>query len=263
MLLAVLGIIGYLFSAIALLLIFFNHAKLSLKFVVLPGIVAFICHVLFVQLHYQLNEPSAYNLVLVANIISLVVGFTALGFAQKYHNYFVVPVCFLFSSLMLFIGIFAPISLTTVASWSIETLSHISFALLAYAVLTITTLLSFQYSFISNRLKSHDLSVLQLPLPALNDVEKQIFKLLLSGTLFLTVSIITGAVFLDNFFGSGQSHKAILSILAWCCFTSLLIGHSLLGWRGNITLALTLSGSTLLTLGYFGSRIIHDFVMMH
>ncbi|AWB68039.1 hypothetical protein C2869_17115 [Saccharobesus litoralis] len=258
---AVIGVLGYLISAAALLLLFFKHYNYQLKIIITPGLLAVVMHTLFIHQHFDLASPDSYNLVLVVNIVSLVVSFASIGFAQKFNNFFVLPVCFVFTAVMLLIGLVAPVDLPTVASWSSQTLSHIGFAIGAYAILTVATLLAFQYRFVSYRLKMHDLSILRLPIPALNEIERQIFQLLITGTLCLTISIITGALFLDNFFGSGQSHKAILSIIAWGCFSCLLLGHAIWGWRGTITLVLTLSGSTLLTLGYFGSRFVRDFIM--
>ncbi|NTS76049.1 cytochrome c biogenesis protein CcsA [Catenovulum sp. SM1970] len=259
--LAIAGIVAYFASAVALLLIFFKNKKIALPQAFLPGLVALLAHLNFIAFNFNIEDANGYNLLLVVNLICVVITSIAIAFAKQYHNYFVLPVCFVVSALVLSLDLFVPADLATTTNWTADTMLHISLALIAYALLIISTLLSIQYSFISHKLKQHDLSVLSLPIPALNLIEAQIFRILAIGTLLLTVSIVIGYAFLDNFWGSGQAHKTILASLAWLCFTSLLFGHYKLGWRGNRVLLLTAIGSTLLTIGYFGSRFIREIVL--
>jgi ABC-type uncharacterized transport system permease subunit len=261
MLLATFSVLAYLGSAISLLRLFFKHVKISLTKSILLGVLGLIIHAAFIATHFNLLDAHSYNLLLVSNLICILITGFALSFAKLSKNYFVMPVCFIFNSIIIIVSSLVPNNLETIASWSLELISHISLALIAYAILIISTLLAYQYNFISKKLKQHDLSVLTLPIPSLNTIEKQIFQLLFIGTATLALSILTGVVFLENFLGSGQSHKAILSIFALVCFTTLLIGHAKFGWRGHITLTLTITGSVFLTLGYFGSRFIQDFIL--
>ncbi len=258
---ALAGAVTYLTSAIALLVIFFKHHHIPTKLPLILGIFALVCHAIYISTQFDLGQASSYNLLLVVNIISLMISIVSLGFALYFKNFFVIPVCFSFTALVALSALFVPANLSSHSTWSLEVISHISSSLFAYAMLIIATLLSIQYSFISQRLKSHDLSFLRLPIPPLNLIEKQIFNLLLLGTSLLTCSIILGIAFLDDFFGSGQAHKAVLSILGWLCFVILLIGHKVAGWRGNITLFIMLSGASFLSIGYFGSRFIRDIVL--
>lgn len=255
------GVTAYLFSTLCFLLIFLKRKTINTKLAILPGIAAIACHAIYLSVHFALNEPGAYNLLLAVNVITIGISVVATGIALKFKNFFTIPVCYGVSGLILITDLFVPNNMATLAQWSIQTVSHISLALLAYALLMIATLLAFQYSFVSNRLKHHDLSILSLPMPALNQIEKQIFKVLVIGNSALTLSIATGILFLDNFFGSGQAHKAIMTIAAWGCFSALIFGHIKFGWRGRLALVLTVAGSLLLTLGYFGSRLIREILL--
>ena len=70
-------------------------------------------------------------------------------------------------------------------------------------------------------------------MPPLMTVEKRLFQLISAGLLLLTLSIASGLFFLEDMFAQGKSHKAILSILAWCVYALLLWGHHTRGWRGR------------------------------
>ncbi len=258
---APLAIICYLFSALGLLLSLFNKRTLNLLSLTTIGVVGLLLHIVFVGLHYHLNDEHAYSLVLATNVISVTVTLISAMFAIYTRNYFALPVNLIFSAGVLFISLFIPVEKANFAAWTFEMLAHISLSVISYAILLIATLLAMQYSLIASRLKHHDLSVLSLPMPSLDAIERQIFTLLKVGLSVLTVSIITGFVFLENFIGSGQAHKVVLTLLAWFCFMGVLIGHMKLGWRGKRILVISLTGSVLLTLGYFGSRLVKEFIL--
>ncbi|MCU4675764.1 cytochrome c biogenesis protein CcsA [Catenovulum sp. 2E275] len=251
----------YLVSSIGLLLALFNKRTINLLSLTTIGVFGLFFHSIFVGQHYQLNDEHAYSIILATNVVSATVTLIACMFAIYSRNYFALPVCLLFTAAILLLSLFIPIEQTSVTTWTVEMLAHISMAIISYGILLIATLLAMQYSIISGRLKHHDLSVLSLPMPSLDAIEKQIFTLLKFGLITLTISIATGFVFLEHFIGSGQAHKVVLTLLAWLCFMCILIGHLKLGWRGKRILVLSVTGSALLTLGYFGSRLIKEIIL--
>ena len=139
-------------------------------------------------------------------------------------------------------------------------LSHISFALVAYCVLIIATLYAFQVTYINLKLKSKNLSAVA-HLPPLMQVEKQLFSILTVGTAILFISQIIGFVFLDGFLAKENAHKTILSLLSFAIYGLILWGHFEKGWRGHRVLVLMVSASALLTLAYFGSRFVKEFIL--
>ena len=50
-------------------------------------------------------------------------------------------------------------------------------------------------------------------------------------------------------------------LLALLLFGALSWGHARLGWRGKTAITLTISGSVLLTLAYFGSRFVKEVLL--
>ena len=81
------------------------------------------------------------------------------------------------------------------------------------------------------------------------------------GWIILTLSLLSGLLFIDNFFASNLLYKTILSILSWLTFGLLLFGHYIYGWRGNLAAILTLTAFITLAIGYFGSRFVIEIIL--
>jgi len=93
-------------------------------------------------------------------------------------------------------------------------------------------------------------------LPALVVLESLLFKLITTGFLLLSVSLISGLLFINDIFAQHLLHKTVLSISAWLVFGLLLWGRWRYGWRGSLAVRMTLAGIVLLLLGYFGSKLV-------
>jgi ABC-type uncharacterized transport system permease subunit len=115
-------------------------------------------------------------------------------------------------------------------------------------------------SYINLKLKEKKFSAVN-HLPPLMQVEKQLFVLLLLGTVFLFVSQLTGFVFLENYIAKSNAHKTIFSLMALVLYAVILWGHYNKGWRGHRVLLMTNTATLLLTLGYFGSRFVKEFLL--
>jgi ABC-type uncharacterized transport system permease subunit len=85
--------------------------------------------------------------------------------------------------------------------------------------------------------------------------------MLTAGVLFLSVSLISGFMFIENLFAQHLVHKTVLSLLAWLIFSGLLLGRWRYGWRGKTATKWTLSGFVLLVLAYFGSKFVLELVL--
>ena len=71
-----------------------------------------------------------------------------------------------------------------------------------------------------------------------------------------------GFLFLDGMISHENLHKTILSVLALLVYSTILWGHYNRGWRGHRVLILMVTGSALLTLAYFGSRFVKEFILL-
>lgn len=92
--------------------------------------------------------------------------------------------------------------------------------------------------------------------PPLMTVERHFFTLTMVAQGLLTVALVTGMIYLHNFFAPEHIHKAIFSFIAWIVYNILLLGQWKLRWRGNRVLIYSISGMILLSVAYFGSRMV-------
>ncbi len=140
-------------------------------------------------------------------------------------------------------------------------ISHILLSVLAYAIFTIATFQALMLAYQNRQIKhKHPTGMIRL-LPPLQTMEALLFELLWSGQILLTLSIISGFVFLDDIFAQHLVHKSIFSLIAWLIYATLLAGHWLKGWRGPSAVRWTLGGFSALMLAYFGTKLVLEFIL--
>lgn len=139
--------------------------------------------------------------------------------------------------------------------------SHILFSLLGYSTLFLATLQALLLSAQSKQLHNHQPGGLIRSLPALQDMENLLFRLIFTGVILLSAGLLTGFIFLDDLFGKQVLHKTVLSITAWVVYTTLLIGHWRQGWRGRKAILWTIVAFVLLILAFFGSKFVQEVLL--
>lgn len=139
-------------------------------------------------------------------------------------------------------------------------LGHIALSVIAYSLLTIAAAQAALLSFGDSRLRRHDLAVMR-NMPPLETMEQLMFELLWIGLAFLTMSIASGFLFLENLDDPGLVHHTAITLGAWAVFAVLLWGRHRLGWRGATASRWTLAGFALLALGYFGSKLVLEIIL--
>ncbi len=139
--------------------------------------------------------------------------------------------------------------------------SHVYTSILAYSLLALAALQAILLAFQDRQLRhKHPRGVMRF-LPPLQTMEELLFQTLTLGFVLLSLSLLTGFVFLDDMFAQHLVHKTVLSIVAWFVFGGLLLGHWRLGWRGRTAIRLTLAGFVLLMLAYFGSKFVLELIL--
>jgi ABC-type uncharacterized transport system permease subunit len=140
-------------------------------------------------------------------------------------------------------------------------LAHILLSILAYGLLTMAMFQSLLLLLQDYQLKHKHPSGLIRSFPALQTMESLLFGFLWGGWVLLSLSLVSGWLFLDNLFTQHLAHKTILSCFAWVVFAVLLWGRHQLGWRGHKAIRWTLAGFCLLMLAYFGSKLVKEFIL--
>lgn len=138
------------------------------------------------------------------------------------------------------------------SSWG--TSAHILIASVAYSLFTAACGVGILLAAQEYQLKHHKLKQL-LRVPPLQVLEQLMFEFIWAAFILLTITIVTGFYFIEDMFAQHLVHKTFFTITSWFVFSGLLLGRHIAGWRGQLTVKLTLSGFSLLMLGYFGSQI--------
>ncbi len=92
-------------------------------------------------------------------------------------------------------------------------------------------------------------------------MESLLFHVIWAGQITLTVSILSGFVFIQDMFAQSLVHKTALSIVAWLIYSVLLFGRHQQGWRGSYAIRWTLAGFCTLMMAYFGSKLVIELIL--
>lgn len=142
-----------------------------------------------------------------------------------------------------------PLYLTTQSKAMV---AHILIAILAYSLISLATIQVMLYAYQERQLKARKEPSLLLALPPLQTMETLFFKLLTVGFIMLSLTLMTGVLFSEQFF----NHHIVLTVAAWCLFAYLLFQHYRHGLRGSQAVKLTIIGFVLIQLGYFGTKLV-------
>lgn len=138
--------------------------------------------------------------------------------------------------------------------------SHVVISLLAYSVLGIATAQAVLFRIQERRFKQNKLGMIIRSLPPLQLMGATMMQLLFIGYALLTLTLITGILFIENIFGQHLAHKTFFTIIAWIIYSLFLWGHFRFGWRGRIATRFIIWAYTFLLLAYVGTQTIFLFI---
>ncbi len=138
---------------------------------------------------------------------------------------------------------------------------HILSSIVAFSLLNIAALQALLLAIQDQQLRSHQPKRLILALPPLQAMETLLFQMIGAGLFFLTASLLSGFIFIEDLFAQHLLHKTVLAMIAWVIFSGLLFGRIRYGWRGKIAIQWTLIGFVLLLLAYFGSKLVLELIL--
>ncbi len=138
---------------------------------------------------------------------------------------------------------------------------HVIISLVSYSILCLSAAQSLILKVQEKKLQSNQPTGLIASLPSLDAMDNLLFKILALGVLFLSASLLSGLIFLEDIFAQHLAHKTILSIIAWIIFVFLIIFRKVYGWRGNKAANITLVGFFILFLSYFGTKAVLELIL--
>jgi ABC-type uncharacterized transport system permease subunit len=145
------------------------------------------------------------------------------------------------------------------ADWKVGV--HIVFSLFSAGLLTLASLQALATAVLDRVLHHPGNIALARRLPPLQTMERLLFQLIFVGFFLLSLTLLSGLLFIHDLFGQHLVHKTVLSIAAWLMFGVLLWGRRRYGWRGRTALRWALSGYALLVLAYFGSKLVLEQIL--
>ena len=224
-------------------------------------ILALITHAYWLYLHILLLHGQNLPILNVLALVTFIISMLATLASKTFSTGVLLPIIYFCSVINLIAINYLPSQFVTHLESHPQVAIHILFALLAYSILSIASLFALQLAYLDYRLKKRKLPLTKINMPPLMTLEKSLFQIILIGFILLTITLLTGFIFIDNIFAQDQVDKVIFSIIAWIMFAVLLWGRFARGWRGRLTIYITIIGSSLLTLGYFGSRFVQEVIL--
>lgn len=253
----------YLLSAGAQYLLLTEHNRWistsKLKATKTLGILAIASHTVLLQNSLHLEQGISLSIFTTGSLVSWLVALVLIisSFRQQVENLFI-AVFPMAALLILCDGFF---SVATPKPYEGGLISHILLSILSYSIFTLAAFQAVLLHRQNNALKHNISGPLLYSLPPLQTMERLLFEMLWTGFFLLSVSLITGVIFVDNIFDQHLVHKMFLSFISWLIFATLLTGRIFWGWRGNKAIRWTIGGFISLMLGFFGSKLVLEILL--
>ncbi|CCP02180.1 Inner membrane protein ypjD [Erwinia amylovora Ea644] len=253
---AILALFAYSFSLALIIPSLLRKNSTWRRLAVLSAIVALVCHaVALEQRIFVLNGGQNLSLLNIASLVSLLICFIMTIVASRNRGWILLPIVYSFALINLAFATFVPNAFITHLETTPGMMVHIGLALFAYATLIIAALYALQLAWIDWLLKNKKLAF-NTDIPPLMTIERKMFHITQIGVVLLTLVLCTGLFFMHDLFSRENIDKAVLSIAAWFLYILLLWGHYHEGWRGRRVVWFNCGGAFLLTMSYFGSRLL-------
>lgn len=249
-------------AATALQLMHISQRRKSLdRSVFVLGLAALCCHAVIAWESISAEDGITLGFYKILALIFLVINLACLIALIRRPLQNLLVLLFPLSALAVLISTFAPDTTGISSNLSGGVLIHVISSILAYAVLSLAAVQAGLVALQDHQLKRRQTRGIIQVLPPLQLMESMLFELLWVGVILLSLSIVSGLVFIDDIFAQHLVHKTVLTLVAWLLFSILLWGHYQLGWRSKTAVRFTLAGFALLVLGFFGSKLVLELLL--
>ena len=222
------------------------------RMAIISAVIALVCHAIALEARILPDGDSGQNLSLlnVGSLVSLMICTVMTIVASRNRGWLLLPIVYAFALINLALATFMPNEYITHLEATPGMLVHIGLSLFSYATLIIAALYALQLAWIDYQLKNKKLAF----------IERKMFHITQIGVVLLTLTLCTGLFYMHNLFSMENIDKAVLSIVAWFVYIVLLWGYYHEGWRGRRVVWFNVAGAVILTLAYFGSRIVQQLI---
>jgi ABC-type uncharacterized transport system permease subunit len=138
---------------------------------------------------------------------------------------------------------------------------HILFAMIGQSFAAAATVIAVILWLQHRALVQKNLNLAIGQAPALDKLEKWLVASLGIGFVFLTVGLITGAMYVESFLSGptpGLSIKIVWALTIWVWYLVTLGGHRLYAWSSKKVAWMTMAGFGLLFISFFGLGFFRD-----
>jgi ABC-type uncharacterized transport system permease subunit len=238
-----------------------QRSTINKRILIVLGVLALLFHAS--SLFMQMNGPSGLYLDFfkAASLIAAAVIALTLVASARIPVENLLLLLFPLGFLTVLLAQFMPTGTTQAINEAPGIVAHILLSITAYGMLTIAVFQALLLLLQDHQLKNKHPSGLIKNFPPLQTMESLLFGFLWAGWALLSLSLLSGALFINDLFAQHLAHKTILSCFAWVVFAVLLWGRHQLGWRGHKAIRWTLAGFCLLMLAYFGSKLVREFIL--
>lgn len=131
-------------------------------------------------------------------------------------------------------------------------IAHVMSCFVGYAGFAIAFAVSLLYLFKARATASHDEGTSFMP--SSETLDELTYQLVMFGFFFLSIGIITGAVWANSAWGRywGWDPKETWSLITWLIYLTLMHARFMRGWRGKRIALLSIIGFMAVIFTYFG-----------
>jgi ABC-type uncharacterized transport system permease subunit len=152
-----------------------------------------------------------------------------------------------------------PVSAIPLSDWKIQL--HVVLSLFSAGFLTLAAAQAVTLAIQDRLLRDRAPERLVDALPPMQTMEHLLFVMIGLGFFMLSLSLLSGLLFVDDLLAQHLAHKTVLSVAAWGLFGGLLWGRWRWGWRGRTAIRWTLTGYGVLIMAYFGSKLVLEQIL--
>lgn len=256
-----LSLLGYLVAGVLYVQQFFKQTLSLGKYSQAAVMVALASHLGLLILGTENHSGEQLSLAFVATMLAWLVTLTMFITNKFIKNLLFLPVVCFVSAFIISIDLFFPATTGISVNMSIGMVVHILLSLVAFGLLSISMLYACQLAYIKYQLKQKSRILISGHLPPLLSVERILVQLMTVGTVLLFCALVSGYVFIPNMFADGYAHKTVLSSIALGSYFACIMLHHFVGLKARITIIFNFVGLLLLTLAYFGSRLVKEVLL--